>query len=628
MGTSSDASKSKDNPNKNQNMENNTNLNTPKSYYKLNSSEVENLYNEYTQTKHIVSHFYDIKDPKDPTYNILKLEEKEILSKYLESTRNNFVNLFNAKLLRAQIRIDEINKLVKEFIEKEDGESAFQYKIEECIKKIEKNPKDYEIKYLTVMLVGKSGVGKSTLINEVLKLEGNEKAQIGTGQFVTVKYQEYSSDSLEFLKLIDTRGIELNKNYGADEVKREASKFIEERKETNDPNKFVQCIWYCITGNRFEQVEQNLLTSLRTTYGESKIPIILIYTQATDKTAIDEMKEYIKKINIEVNFIEVLAKRKELVQNQGALEPFGIDELIKETLKKCKKALNGEMFSVITESISKKIIEMLEKQNFSDKDYITRMMKLSFINNFGACANKETFLHFIIHLLGFNIKIFFEKKELKVNENCTEIFLNSDLFINFIYLMINEYENIADNLIEPMLDIKAREFIDLQVDVQKKCQKEISFKNQRKINDFRINIKDFLIDNYHLIAQKLIINYIFRNIFGKITNEFVNQFNFLTRKILQRDKNKELIKDCFMIKFSDFENRLNSYQSALYKSKQKFKEKINTINIYNTSNEMQFNNINKINNINSNGNNEKMLLTNNNVFGFNCFRFVISGRFQ
>ena len=613
MGTSSDALKSKDNPNKNQNMENNTNLNTPKSYYKLNSSEVENLYNEYTQTKHIVSHFYDIKDPKDPTYNILKLEEKEILSKYLESTRNNFVNLFNAKLRRAQIRIDEINKLVKEFIEKEDGESAFQYKIEECIKKIEKNPKDYEIKYLTVMLVGKSGVGKSTLINEVLKLEGNEKAQIGTGQFVTVKYQEYSSDSLEFLKLIDTRGIELNKNYGADEVKREASKFIEERKETNDPNKFVQCIWYCITGNRFEEVEQNLLTSLRTTYGESKIPIILIYTQATDKTAIDEMKEYIKKINIEVNFIEVLAKRKELVQNQGALEPFGIDELIKETLKKCKKALNGEMFSVITESISKKIIEMLEKQNFSDKDYITRMMKLSFINNFGACANKETFLHFIIHLLGFNIKIFFEKKELKVNENCTEIFLNSDLFINFIYLMINEYENIADNLIEPMLDIKAREFIDLQVDVQKKCQKEISFKNQRKIKDFKINIKDFLIDNYHLIAQKLIINYIFRNIFEKISNEFVNQFNFLTRKILQRDKNKELIKDCFMIKFSDFENRLNSYQSALYKSKQKFKEKINTINIYNTSNEMQFNNINKINNINSNGNNEKMLLTNNNV---------------
>ena len=613
MGTSSDALKSKDNPNKNQNMENNTNLNTPKSYYKLNSSEVENLYNEYTQTKHIVSHFYDIKDPKDPTYNILKLEEKEILSKYLESTRNNFVNLFNAKLRRAQIRIDEINKLVKEFIEKEDGESAFQYKIEECIKKIEKNPKDYEIKYLTVMLVGKSGVGKSTLINEVLKLEGNEKAQIGTGQFVTVKYQEYSSDSLEFLKLIDTRGIELNKNYGADEVKKEASRFIEERKETNDPNKFVQCIWYCITGNRFEEVEQNLLTSLRTTYGESKIPIILIYTQATDKTAIDEMKEYIKKINIEVNFIEVLAKRKELVQNQGALEPFGIDELIKETLKKCKKALNGEMFSVITESISKKIIEMLEKQNFSDKDYITRMMKLSFINNFGACANKETFLHFIIHLLGFNIKIFFEKKELKVNKNCTEIFLNSDLFINFIYLMINEYENIADNLIEPMLDIKAREFIDLQVDVQRKCQKEISFKNQRKIKDFKINIKDFLIDNYHLIAQKLIINYIFRNIFGKISNEFVNQFNFLTRKILQRDKNKELIKDCFMIKFSDFENRLNSYQSALYKSKQKFKEKINTINIYNTSNEMQFNNINKINNINSNGNNEKMLLTNNNV---------------
>lgn len=612
MGTSSDASQSNNNPNKNQNLNNNTNFNKSKSYYNLNSSEVENLYNEYIQTKHIVSHFYDIKDKKDSTYNILKLEEKEILIKYLENTRTNFEKLFNDKLRRAKIPYNENNKLVKEFIEKEDGESAFQYKIEECIKKIEKNPKDYEIKYLTVMLVGKSGVGKSTLINEVLKLEGNKKAKTQTGPFVTVKYQEYSSDSLEFLKLIDTRGIELNENYGAEEVKKEAIRFIAKRKETNDPNKFVQCIWYCLTGTRFEEAEQNLLRSLRSTYGESKIPIILIYTKAMDKNAINEMKEYIKNINIEVNFIEVLAKRVELSNNKGAIDSFGIDELTKETLKRCKKALQGEMFSVITESISKKIIEILEKQNLSDKDYITRMMKLSFINNFGSCSNKETFLNFIIHLLGFNIKIFFEKKELKINQNCANIFLNSDLFINFIELMINEYENIADNITEPMLDMKAREFMDLQVDVQKKCQNEISFKNQRKICDFRINIKNFMIDNYHLIAQKLIINFIFRNIFEKITDEFIKEFNFLTRKILQREKNKELIKDCFMIKFSDFENRLNSYQSVLNKSKQKFKDNINTINIYNTSNELQTNFNNNINNITSKGNYENIILKENN----------------
>ena len=599
MGTSSNKIKHENDSNNNQNINNNSKID--KNNFNLNSSEVQILYNEFIKTNYIIDNFYDIEDKKDTTYNLFKKEEKEILTKYLDTTKINFTNLFNSKLKRANIPNNySYQKLVSEFIQTEDGESAFQYKIEECIKKIEKNPKDYEIKYLTVMVLGMTGVGKSTLINEVLKLEGNKKAKAKTGPFVTVNYQEYESDSLEFLKLIDTRGIELNKNYGADEVQREATKFIEERKRTNDPNKFVQCIWYCITGNRFQEVEQNLLNKLRTTYGESKIPIILIYTQATDQVSINQMKEYIQSINMDANFIEVLAERKELVNNQGCLEPFGIDILIKETLKKCKQALNGEMFSVITESISKKIFDILKSQNLLDKDYITRIMKLSFINNFGCCKNKEIFLQFIMHLLGFNIKIFFEKKELKLNENCINIFINSDLFINFIEIMINEYENITDNLIEPMLDLKAREFIDLQVDIQRKYKKEILFKNQRKICDFKENIKMFLKDNYYFIAQKLIINFIFENIFGKITDEFIKKFNSLTETILKLNKNKELIKGCFMVKFNDFEKRLNAYQSISFKPKIKSK---NNIYIYNTNDEMLNKNNNNIfnsNNINDN----------------------------
>ena len=94
------------------------------------------------------------------------------------------------------------------------------------------------------MLVGKSGVGKSTLINEILKIK---KAKEGTGQFVTVKYQAYSSDSIPFLRLVDTKGIELNINYGPYQVQSDAENFIRNQKATNDPNKFVQCFWYCLT---------------------------------------------------------------------------------------------------------------------------------------------------------------------------------------------------------------------------------------------------------------------------------------------------------------------------------------------------------------------------------------------
>jgi hypothetical protein len=71
--------------------------------------------------------------------------------------------------------------------------------------------------------------------------------------------------------------------------------------------------WYCITGKRFEQAEIELLNALRATYKDNNIPIIIVYTQATDDEAIVSMKKYIKEQNIKGDFIQVLAKRKKMV---------------------------------------------------------------------------------------------------------------------------------------------------------------------------------------------------------------------------------------------------------------------------------------------------------------------------
>ena len=52
--------------------------------------------------------------------------------------------------------------IVYTLIQRENGEKAFQEKIEKCVEKIKRNENEYRIDYLTIMLVGKSGVGKST----------------------------------------------------------------------------------------------------------------------------------------------------------------------------------------------------------------------------------------------------------------------------------------------------------------------------------------------------------------------------------------------------------------------------------------------------------------------------------
>ncbi len=104
-----------------------------------------------------------------------------------------------------------------------------------------------------------------------MRLKKEDCAEEGIGQFITKETKPYESDSMPFLRLVDSRGIELNKKYGPKQMKKDAEEFIIGQKETNDPNKFVQCIWYCLTGDRFEDSEIELLNSLREAYEESKI---------------------------------------------------------------------------------------------------------------------------------------------------------------------------------------------------------------------------------------------------------------------------------------------------------------------------------------------------------------------
>ena len=77
------------------------------------------------------------------------------------------------------------------------------------------------------MLVGKSGVGKSTLINNMLKIkEASKKAEIGIGNFQTTEIKAYYNEDLPYLRLIDTRGIELNIKYGAEAIMKDAQNYI------------------------------------------------------------------------------------------------------------------------------------------------------------------------------------------------------------------------------------------------------------------------------------------------------------------------------------------------------------------------------------------------------------------
>ena len=75
--------------------------------------------------------------------------------------------------------------------------------------------------------------------------------------------------------------------------------------------KFIDLIYYCFSGLRFESNEKDLILNLINLYDQIKVPIIFVNTQSiTDE--FEKMKEYIKKDfnNNDLIIVEVLAKSK------------------------------------------------------------------------------------------------------------------------------------------------------------------------------------------------------------------------------------------------------------------------------------------------------------------------------
>jgi len=101
---------------------------------------------------------------------------------------------------------------------------------------------------MNFIIIGNSGVGKSTLINEIL-LE--KLAQEGIGKRTTLESKKYESKSVPFLSLLDTMGTEIGTGHKLIDILKETLKEITDKLDSNDPNEHIHCILYCTTSNRF-----------------------------------------------------------------------------------------------------------------------------------------------------------------------------------------------------------------------------------------------------------------------------------------------------------------------------------------------------------------------------------------
>lgn len=181
------------------------------------------------------------------------------------------------------------------------------------------------LKTLNIIVAGKTGVGKSTLINAVFK---DNLANTGMGKPVTTHMRRISKKGIP-LAIYDTRGFELGKEVQA-EVKKEVINTISKGLATKDINKTIHCIWYCINtaSNRIEPEEIEWLRELSMDNQITQVPIIVVLTQSFSKKKAQEMRQSLLNENLDIiQVILVLADDYE-IEDLGIAKAYGLDVLI------------------------------------------------------------------------------------------------------------------------------------------------------------------------------------------------------------------------------------------------------------------------------------------------------------
>ena len=224
--------------------------------------------------------------------------------------------------------------------------------ISEAWKRLQSELEDME--KLNILIVGKTGVGKSTLINNVFR---ENLAETGIGRPVTQHLKKISKEEVP-INLYDTKGLELEEQV-QEEIKKEILDEIERCNryslEKNDKSELMHVCWYCINTSvaRCEETDIKWINEL-----SEKVPVIVVLTQGFPKRKARELKSKIEDLNLNCKkVVPVLAEPLVEEEDEILIKPYGLEALVDVTYQVLPKEVRKSFINVQKVDIKKKVEE-------------------------------------------------------------------------------------------------------------------------------------------------------------------------------------------------------------------------------------------------------------------------------
>ena len=317
---------------------------------------------------------------------------------------------------------------------------SFKVNSQNIIKNYNVKDNNISIEHINFIVIGKSGTGKSTFINECLLLNKEKSAKEGVGLSVTKNSNLYCSDKLKMIRIWDTQGMDYKTSQ--DDILKEVKRIVDDGLKKG-PDYYINIILYCTNGNRFQEEDGQLIHEIMKLYPMDNLPVIITQLQAYFEQDAKYMEKIIK--NILANYLEhkivekieiksIIARDKQV--EDKIYRAKGISELLR-----CSFDIMGRSITSATFKNFSQDIENLCK-NFVDT-------KINFIQNIFKDEQEILEIAKDKYVNGTDKYFKDEDKKCKTLEKSNiynKIKENNYFIKNFIKIMSTKFLNIYNNL--------------------------------------------------------------------------------------------------------------------------------------------------------------------------------------